>query len=313
MIDFYLLSVIVFFIIVFGLIYKHRKTIEIKGYILFMKRTKRFRNIIDKIAKKSPKFWKILGTIGVVICILFMVYGVFWLFDIANKIATGIITTPQLALVLPSLTSTGYVGPGLILIPFWFWIIIIAAILIPHELAHGIIARAEKVKLKSVGLILLAIFPGAFVEPDEKQLQKKKLWPQLRIFAAGSAANFLVAGIVLILLTSVIWPGITSPGLEIANITENSPAYNAGMRKGMIINEINNVEVSSEYMEYFLVTDYLLYENLNVEPNQTVGFSSDGQLYYIDLSTVNRTEGIGIQIQPAFESGFTADSPLLLL
>ncbi len=313
MIDFYLLSVIVFFIIIFALIYKNRKTIEIKGYILFMKRTKRFGNIIDKIAKKSPRLWKILGTVGVIVCILFMIYGTFWLFDIAHKVSIGLITTPQLALVLPSPTATGYVGPGLILIPFWFWIIIIAAILIPHELAHGIIARAEKVKLKSVGLLLLAIFPGAFVEPDEKQLEKKKLLPQLRIFAAGSAANFLVAGIVLLLLVSVVWPGMTSPGLEIANITENGPAYNVGMRQGMIINEINNIEVSSHYMEYFLVSDYLLYEDLDVKPNQTVEFSANGELYYIDLSTVNKTQGIGIQIEPAFEADFSPDSPLLLL
>jgi len=49
--------------------------------------------------------------------------------------------------VLPTFEATTSAGPGYILIPFWYWIIIIASILVPHELFHGIVARAEKIKL----------------------------------------------------------------------------------------------------------------------------------------------------------------------
>jgi hypothetical protein len=44
----------------------------------------------------------------------------------------------------------------------------------------------------------------AFVEPDEKQLEKKGMWPQLMVFSAGSFANFLVAGLVLLIAMSPI-------------------------------------------------------------------------------------------------------------
>jgi membrane-associated protease RseP (regulator of RpoE activity) len=33
-------------------------------------------------------------------------------------------------------------------------------------------SRVEKIRVKSAGLLLVLVLPGAFVEPDEKQLKK---------------------------------------------------------------------------------------------------------------------------------------------
>ncbi|NYZ78361.1 hypothetical protein H0N96_03095 [Candidatus Micrarchaeota archaeon] len=85
-------------------------------------------------------------------------------------------------------------APGVtLLIPFvtvpWEAIFAIVIIMIVHELAHGVLCRIEKIRLRSSGLLLLGFLPiGAFVEPDEKQLAKAALPKKRRILAAGSAS-----------------------------------------------------------------------------------------------------------------------------
>ena len=148
MIDLYTLSVLLFFGILAIVIYSDRKNIDFK-YILIMRRTKKFRKLIDNIAKDSPRFWKVIGTLGILVCFFYMIQGTFLL----------TIYQPKVQLVLPSLSPEISVSEVSINIPFWTWFIVILFILVPHELFHGIMARADKIRLKSVGLMMLAIFP----------------------------------------------------------------------------------------------------------------------------------------------------------
>ncbi len=306
MIDLYLLSVLIFFSILAILIYRDRKNIDFK-YILFMRRTKRFRNILDKIAKKSILFWKIVGTIAFLVCLFFMINGTYTMFDVAYKVSTGVITQPALSIALPIPSEQMVVGPGFIGIPFWFWIIVVATILIPHEAFHGIIARAEKIRLKDVGLLLLAIFPGAFVEPDEKQLKKSKLMTKLRIFSAGSFINIVIGLLVIFLVQNLIW-STNVYGILITGINETSPAAEIGLESGMILESIDNKEMNIGFNDYsFLVlmvprsnTEYItktmshliLLRRLEVyEPGDTVTLKVSGMNYDLELGEHPEREG----------------------
>jgi membrane-associated protease RseP (regulator of RpoE activity) len=182
-----------------------------------------------------------------------MVYGTYTMLSVAYLVFTGVITQPGVQIALPVPSSQMIVGPGFIGIPFWFWIIIIATILIPHEMFHGIIARAEKIKLKDVGLLLLAIFPGAFVEPDDKQVEKSKLMTKLRIFSAGSFINILIGISVIFLVQSLLWaPNVN--GILITNVIEATPASQIGLRPGMVLESINGKEMNIGFYDYsFLV------------------------------------------------------------
>ncbi|MFZ3077619.1 MAG: site-2 protease family protein [Candidatus Aenigmatarchaeota archaeon] len=235
MLDYYLLSVVAFFALLAVLIYRDRKKIQFSYYVLFMRRTTRFRNFINSVAKAAPRFWKVFGTIGVIVAFGAMFFGLYSMSQAAALALSGKIKEPSAGLVLPIPSSQPASIPGVIGIPFWFWIITIAIILIPHEFMHGVIARMEKVKLKSVGLLLLAIFPGAFVEPDEKQLAKKGLWARLRVFAAGSFINILIGLSVLFIVQTFLWSAAVQPGLLITSVAENSPAGFAGLKPGMVI------------------------------------------------------------------------------
>ena len=80
--------------------------------------------------------------------------------------------------------------------------------LLVHEVSHGLLARVADVKLTSVGIALLGVLPmGAFVEPDDEELEKRSMIEKVRVFVTGSGANFVLmflAFIVFILFQPVV-------------------------------------------------------------------------------------------------------------
>ncbi len=90
--DYYLLSVIAFFALLAVLIYRDRKKIQISYYLLYMRRTARFRNFIDSIAKASPRFWKVFGTVGVIGPTRMAYERVIPIVDITAKLLSSLLT-----------------------------------------------------------------------------------------------------------------------------------------------------------------------------------------------------------------------------
>ncbi len=302
MVDIYAISILVFIAILAAVVYKDRKNIEFKNYVLMMRRTKRFMNILNSIAKASPTFWKIVGTIGVIVAVYYMFFGVYNLLLVTNKIYLGEFKQPALQFVLPIPSSSTVSIPGVLGIPFWFWIITIAFVLIPHEFFHGILARAENIKLKSVGLLLLLIIPGAFVEPDEKQIKKSKLITKLRIFAGGSFINIVIAFTVGLLAQNLLWNNYVSPGVMILDINQTSPAASAGLKPGMVIESIDNQTLSLSFFDYSptvitfpnststdmpkLLSSAVLFSILsNHKPGDQIAVKADGRTFQLTLGT----------------------------
>jgi membrane-associated protease RseP (regulator of RpoE activity) len=235
-----------------------------------------------------------------------MILGIVILFNAALLVYSGMIDQPAFQFVLPTPSAVGTAGPGYILIPFWFWVIVIAVVLIPHELLHGVIARAQKIKLKSVGLMLLAFIPGAFVEPDEKQIQKSKTMKKLRIFSAGSFANFMIAFFVFFLTLYFLWPAITDPGITLYNVTDGSPADIAGLKPNMTLTEVNGTQLMTHYcglLDYlsgricgsFYVTGFG-----NPQPSDVIQVKADGELYNVklELNEETNTTYMGVTYMP---------------
>ncbi|MCD6367588.1 MAG: hypothetical protein J7L45_00720, partial [Candidatus Aenigmarchaeota archaeon] len=179
--DWYSISFIVFMIVVATMIFKNRKKVTVKYYVFYRYDTKRGKKLIDRIAKLSPRFWKAFGSIGVFVGIIAMILG----FDMITKSFIKYIISPKsfvpsISIVIPVPFENLTYAPGILGVPFWYWIISVAILIFFHEGMHGILARAEKIRIKTLGLILLAVIPGAFVEPDEKQLKKANWKAKLR-------------------------------------------------------------------------------------------------------------------------------------
>ena len=279
-------------------------------------RTKFGLKLMGKIADKFTRFLKYLAYIGIGVGYAGMVFIFILLIQI---VATTFRT--KIAMVQPVLPGIPIPGAP-ITIPFWYGIIAIFLAIVVHEGAHGVISLVHKLKLKSSGFgffaIFLPIIPLAFVEPDEKKMEKRKTKEQLAIVAAGPFANILLV-IALIFLfglsfslpaatgISVISENITSKtaildldkilqenyeikGLEINKIEKDSPAEEAGMKQGVLIKEINGVDIK-ENMTGFLQVLFSL------GPNEKIKFNTnDGEYEILTAENPeNKTKGfIGI-------------------
>ncbi|MFT4869118.1 MAG: membrane-associated protease RseP (regulator of RpoE activity) [Colwellia polaris] len=256
-----LIFLIVFVGILSALMYKDRKNVN-RVSILFYRRTKRGLDLIDRIAKKAPRFWKAYGWAGFGV-------GVISVFVAVQQIGSSLLrigsstggSTAGPKAVLPGLGAEASINGPAFFIPVEYWIISIGVLMFVHEMSHGIVARAEDFELNSVGWIVLGIIPGAFVEPKgEKMLpngdgeqevdgEHHGMWDQgnwksrIKVLSAGSFANYLTA-----ILFIVLAIGLATATTDVAGLNyqaqEGYPAYESGMRNGTLY-EINNHTIDS--------------------------------------------------------------------
>jgi len=289
MADLYVISVLVFIAIFGVVIYRDRKNLEFK-YIILMRKTKKGRDYIEAVARWHPRFWKIFSTLGVLVAIIAMAVGIFLFLMISGLILDKTIKEPSLGLVLPVAGPNPEIGPGFIFVPFWFWIILLPFILIPHEFSHAIVARVEKVRLKHVGLFLLLFLPGAFVEPDEKDMKKVSTLSRLRIVSMGSVMNFASVAVVFVVAYLLLWPVTVNSGMAIAEVDKNSAAYDAGLREGMTIEKMGNYKIDVSFWDYTGAYGFLLTKGLL---NDTSIKNSTKDIIYFKFSNVLYSQNPG--------------------
>ncbi len=106
-------------------------------------------------------------------------------FHIIQNVFVGKAACPGVAPLIPGVK----IPKVPIFIPWYGWLALALAI-VAHEGAHGIMLLKKKLKFKSAGIILLGLFPlGAFVKPDEEELERTRPIKALLVYSAGPAAN----------------------------------------------------------------------------------------------------------------------------
>jgi len=262
---------------------------------LIMWKTTRFNNFIDRLGTRFRSLWKVLGTMGVAMSVGALFYISYILiqnlYNLVFNPESGSPVTPLIPGVTLSLTFN----------TMFFFGLSIAIILISHELAHGVSARGEGITVKQTGLLLLAIIPGAFVEPDEESLKKARKASQARVYAAGSATNIVLALMVLIIMangTGVLsFSYDTTPsGVLISDVVAGSPA-DGTLRTWDAIVSINGTLVNDTVglsqairstTPNGTVPMALIRDGQNLTINFTLGTSaSQANLSYIGINTYN--------------------------
>ncbi|MBN1170076.1 site-2 protease family protein [Candidatus Micrarchaeota archaeon] len=119
-------------------------------------------------------------------------YGGFVLVRIGNYFLYGseeiLKTDPGATFLLPGIN-----------LPFFEGIIALIVVMLVHEGSHAILARIGKIPVVSSGIVLFGIIPiGAFIEPDEKKLEKSDAMKQTRVVVAGPTSNLLMSILVFI-------------------------------------------------------------------------------------------------------------------
>ncbi len=212
--------------------------VELKPYLTFLWRTTRLNPVIDKIASKCPTLWKSIFTVGVFLALGQLIYIFIFLSQNLVKIQLGERAAPVLPLI-PGLTI------GLESIPYFITSAIIVFCF--HELFHGIAARVEGIRVKSIGFVMVIAVFGGFAELSDEDVDRAPSSSKLRLLAAGSMANIacgVLAALLIMNFALVLSPVFDSAqGVLVLDVLPSSPASRCGMRIGDVIMAINGVRI----------------------------------------------------------------------
>jgi len=228
---------------------------------LVMFKTKWGLKTMDRLSKHK-KFWGIFGFISKVMSLLLMAFIVMILIidlillpSVMGKGGMGI----EYALAIPGLNP---------MLPLVYGVIGLIIAMVIHEMAHGIQTRANGMDVNSSGILYGVVPLGAFVEPNDEQVQKCSRKARMDLYSAGIATNFTASIVLFIVMFACLSGGLTTEygdNPAISTIVADSPGDLSDILATAIITNIDGNEVSSiddlnsiisEYGEYQLTYVY---------------------------------------------------------
>jgi len=218
-INYDLVLLFAFGLVLLAFMFLNKKNVHVEKILfpliyMVLYRTKIGLILMDRIAKRFPRFVSVfsflavvVGFIGMAAILILLVNGTYaFLFKGAP---------PPVAPLFPGVRTT----PGLPVLSFFHWIIAIFILATVHEFSHGLVSRLYNIRVKSSGFavfsFLLPVIPAAFVEPDEEQLSKAKNKEQLGVLAAGSFSNLITSGVFFLIFLFILSPVVGSMTIAI--------------------------------------------------------------------------------------------------
>lgn len=274
--DLVLLGIFLVFTCVF--LYKRRKNLKKDG-LLLLYRTKVGVKIIDYIGKKYSRLLDVLSYVSIILGFILMGISI-WL---VGKIAfmyifqSELVSLVKIPPIMPLLPYLPQIFKMDYLPSFYFiyWILILAIIAITHEFSHGIFSVNKKVKVKNTGFgffpFFFPIFLAAFVELDEKKMEKKKPLHQMAVLSAGTFAN-VITGLLFFLLiilffnlsfnpAGVVYDTYSYDLVNLNDITQiNNLNLNQNVSYELLLNYTRNegfIEIKTNDKDYVLTRSFL--------------------------------------------------------
>jgi membrane-associated protease RseP (regulator of RpoE activity) len=297
-IDISLLVIFVIFISIF--LYRKRKNLKKEG-LLFLYKTTWGMKIIDRIGKKYQKTLHFMSYVTIGIGYLLMVsmlylFGKIVYIYIAYPSVVRAIKVPPITPLIPYLPQAFKLD---FLPPFYFtyWIVILAIIAITHEFMHGIFMRRYDIKINSTGFgffpFFFPIFLAAFVEQDEKSMQKASPFKQMAVLAAGTFANVLTAILFFLIMLLFFTTAFAPAGVEF-----NTYSYSAVTFAG--ITSMNNITLQNATYDKLL--------SLSKEDGLLNEIKYNNETYLINKAGLEEQKGVTTYIllyddSPALRAG----------
>jgi membrane-associated protease RseP (regulator of RpoE activity) len=207
---------------------------------ILMWRTKRGKDAIDWLARPK-RFWLIMSVIGMVLCLLVMVFMMgllIWEATLVSSIPADKAPGPEMILGIPGINP---------IIPIWYGIIGLIVAIVCHELAHGIMTRVGNMGIKAMGIMLLVVPLGAFVEPEEEELRNASRRKRMNVYAAGPATNIVIAVICMVIFASLMMGSLqpVSENPVVLGVGDGSPLSLAQIGYGSQFMVIGGLYINS--------------------------------------------------------------------
>jgi membrane-associated protease RseP (regulator of RpoE activity) len=281
---FYDLALLVLFIIFSSFfLYRNKKNLKQEGWLLLYK-TKWGVRLIDKIGIKYKRTLKFLSYVSIflgyilMVAIVYLIIQTIYLY-FTTEIAR-VISAPPIAPLIPYFPQL--FGLESFFPPFYFIYFIVAILIIAtvHEFSHGIFARRYDIKIKSTGFAFLKWFPaifGAFVEQDDKDMDKKTKFEQMSVLSAGVFANVVIAVLFFVILclffsyaftpTGIVFDGFIYDSIGIATITSMNGISldNPNFERILELSDSDKLNKIEADGEKYVITSEILEQQKNSE------------------------------------------------
>ena len=211
-----------------------------------MWRTKRGRDLIDKLSKPA-RFWKAYAAtckVVVIVTMVSMMALLIWEAFLVPSIPADKAPSLEMLIGLPGINP---------IIPIGYGILGLVVAVVIHEFAHGVLTRVGDMKVKAMGIVFMVVPMGAFVEPDEEALGKVEKKKRTSVYSVGPGTNIIFALICAILFSTAMVSS-TEPIRDnplVTSVLEDGPAANSGLRYGDQVISVNGVSIGpGEYPSF---------------------------------------------------------------
>jgi len=172
---------------------------------LLMLRTERGKNLLKSVSRLR-RFWIYYATFSRYLFIagmIAMVALLLWEATLVLHIPRSSAPSLQTYLLLPGINP---------FVPLGYGILGIVIAVVFHELCHGVLSEAQDIDVESMGVLMLVVPVGAFVEPNQKQLESVSPIRRIRVYGVGPATNIFIALLFLLLFLGPFMGGVHAPG-----------------------------------------------------------------------------------------------------
>ncbi|CAG8494017.1 12762_t:CDS:2 [Ambispora leptoticha] len=234
---------------------RYKTTVELK-YFYFRISTTQLNYYFQKLAFRASRFWDFWFKLGVFVGAGILMIGIGFMLFAAREVFLDLFMqrTERPEIISKAISKRDILGvnpgagtasthihhftnvliPGLT-IPWSHLVYILFSLLVCgifHEAGHAIAAAKYSVPMKSIGIFLYVLYPGAFVDIPVHKLSHRPCLEQLKIICAGvwhNAVLYLLGallisgGVVPFVMGSTFWKPVDGWGVNIISVEKDTP------------------------------------------------------------------------------------------
>lgn len=228
------------------------------------RRPSAFRNVLEKYGPtikinsklglrfmdrfgRYKRFWRAFGVFSQIVSLILMIMMIYIMTVAVINLPASFGRTKmgvEYVLAIPGLNP---------LLPLWYGLLGLIVAMVCHELAHGLQSRSNDIAVQNTGLLYAVVPLGAFVEPDNDQVEKSSRRAKIDLYTAGITTNFVLAAVSFLLFSTVMLGGISSPYEDNCAVYQVAVDYDPEtLPAGAIVTEVDGSPIAFD-KNYYVV------------------------------------------------------------